>query len=93
MPKTAVDPFFVTSGPDSAPRKAAAVTPSNTQDLSNVTKMIFVGGAGNLAIIMADDADASPVTINAVPAGTMLELQVRRVMAANTTATNILALW
>ncbi len=92
MPKTAVDPFAVTNAqPNFAGRHAAVVTPSDTTDLPTVTKSIWVGGAGNLALILADDVDTAPVTFNAVSAGTMLQMQARRVMATNMTATAIVA--
>lgn len=64
-----------------------AVTTSDTSVYTTPTRKVWVGGAGNLAVLM--NGDGSPVTLMAVPAGTMLELSVVKVMATNTTATNI----
>jgi hypothetical protein len=72
-------------------RSAATVTPSDTVDLSRITRGIFLGGAGNVAVIFADDADAAPVTLTGLASGVWHPMQVRRVMATNTTATLILA--
>jgi hypothetical protein len=94
MGKTAHDPFFGTNNePVTAARHAEAVTPSDTADLSKVTSAIYVGVAGDVALILANDPDVAPVIFKAVPAGTLLQVQARRVMATNTTATNIVALW
>lgn len=69
----------------------AAVAPNDTTDLTTgATRALFVGGAGNIAVIMED---GSAVTFNGVTAGTLLPISVSRVKATNTTATNILALY
>lgn len=94
MVKTAVDPHFATTEePVTAARHAEAVTPSDTADLAHVTSAVYVGGAGDLALILANDGDTAPVTFKAVTAGTVLQVQARRVMNTNTTATSIVALW
>jgi len=66
---------------------AEAVTPSDATLVEY--EALYVGGAGNV-VIAFDDAD-SGVTFSSVPAGTILPVAGRRVMAA-TTATNIVAL-
>lgn len=77
-------------------KRAAAVTPSDTT-LLEATRAVWVGGAGNLAVLMTDDYDqaAMPVavTLTGVPAGTLLPISVRKIMSTNTTATSITALW
>jgi hypothetical protein len=73
--------------------QAAAVTPSNTVDLTYVSTALWIGGAGNIAVVMAGGPTASPVTFIGVPVGTYLPIRVSRVMSTNTTATNIVALW
>lgn len=87
----AVDPFASNIG---APRNpftnAAAVTPSDTLDLADVTQALYVGGAGNVVVIMQG---GQTVTFSGVPAGTTLDIRVSRVKATSTTATLILALW
>ncbi len=68
-------------------RSFAAVTKSDTTIVNAVG--LWVGGAGNVAVIGKNDTVA--VTFLAVPAGTYLPFQVSKVMSANTTATNIIA--
>jgi len=87
----AVDPFANTLG---APRhgytNAAAITPSDSADLADVTQAIYVGGAGVLVVIMQG---GQTVTFSGIAAGTVLEVRASRVKATGTTATLLLALW
>lgn len=69
---------------------AAAVTPSDSADLTYVTRELFVGGAGNVAVIMAG---GQTVTLTGVLAGSVLPIRVSRVKNTGTTAANITALW
>ena len=71
-------------------KSAAAVTPSNTVDLTNTASALWVGGAGNVKV---DMTGATGVTFTAVPAGTLLRIQVTRVYSTGTNATNIVAMW
>ena len=75
---------------DSPYEHAAAVTPNDSVDLANATRGIFVGGAGNLAVITLG---GETVTLTGVTAGSMLRLRVSRIKSTGTTATNIMALW
>lgn len=68
---------------------AEPVTPSDTVSIP-VTRAIYVGGTGNLAVTMLD---GQVVTFSGVPAGTTLYIQVTKVMATSTSATLILALY
>jgi hypothetical protein len=77
--------------------RAAAVTPSNTVDIPYVGGgdikwdcVLYIGGAGNLRVLTAGEDD---VTFTGVLAGSFLPVQVKRVFASGTTATNIVALW
>ncbi len=100
MAKTANDPFFATNAePLSAARKGAAVTPSDTTDLSFVTSKLIVtigtGGTG-ITVIFADGSDQQSVTIPLAVGTWVLEMQVRRVMATGTTLGTggaVIALW
>ena len=74
----------------SPPEQAAVVVPADGSDLSCVTRALYVGGAGDLRVRMQGGAE---VTFAAVPAGALLPLRVRRVLAAGTSATAIVALW
>lgn len=69
---------------------AAAVTPNDSTDLAATSRAIYVGGAGNLAVITAG---GQTVTFTGVPAGAILPIRASRVMLTNTTATSIMALW
>lgn len=72
-----------------AATSAQAVTTSDTVDLTNVSRALFVGGAGNVVVIMFD---GTTVTFTGVTAGTILPIRVSRVKATGTTATNMVAL-
>lgn len=67
---------------------AVAVTPSDSTVIPT-TRSLYIGTTGNLAVVMAD---GQTVTFNAVPVG-ILAIQVDKVMATNTTASTILALY
>lgn len=67
----------------------AAVTPSDSTDLTNVPKALYIGGAGNIVITGKDSVDAT----FAVTAGQVLPCRARRVKSTDTTATGIIALY
>jgi hypothetical protein len=69
---------------------AAAVTPNDSTDLTYTSRALFVGGAGNLAVVMAG---GQTVTFTGVTAGALLPIRASRVMSTNTTATSIVAVW
>lgn len=68
-------------------RKAFSVTPHNSNELTVLPREIYVGGAGDLTVILADDTAA--VTYAAVAAGTTLSIRPKIIKATGTTATNI----
>lgn len=70
--------------------QAFAVTKSDTTVFPRPTKALYVGGAGDVAVLLADDT--SPVVFSAVPAGTFLPVRVSKVLSTGTTATLILGL-
>lgn len=78
------------AGLDSPYEHAAAVTPNDSADLTNVTRGIFVGGAGNLRITTLG---GEGVVLTGVAAGSVLRVRATRVFSTSTTATNIMALW
>lgn len=67
-----------------------AVVLSDTVDITRVAKALYVGGAGNIALI-AEDSNTT-VTFSNVPSGFILPIRVRRILVTGTTATNILGL-
>jgi hypothetical protein len=72
----------------SPPEHAVAVTPAD-QDLAQVTRALYVGVGGDLAVRMQDGGSA---TFVGVPSGTLLPLRVSRVLPAST-AGGIVGLW
>jgi hypothetical protein len=67
-------------------------------DISNITNPqsycagLYIGGDGNLIVVMAADDTNTLVTFNNVKAGTFLPIQVKKV-SSTSTASNIMALW
>lgn len=66
-----------------------AVTPNDSTDLTFRSRAIFVGTGGDIAVIPSHGDQSTPVVLKNVPSGAMLPIRVNRVMAANTTAQNI----
>lgn len=81
--------FTVASSPDPADW-AEAVTPSDSVSLSKPCRALYVGGAGNLALLMGD---GTTVTFVGATAGSILPVRCLRVNSTSTTATNIVALY
>lgn len=69
-----------------------AVTPANSDLPSGVTRALWIGGTGDVAIVAENDGTTA-VTIVGVPAGTLLPVRAKRVNSTNTTATAIVALY
>lgn len=72
----------------SPPEHAILIVPAD-QDLAHVTRALYVGVGGDVAVRMLD---GSVVTLLNVPSGTLLPLRVSRVLPAST-ASSILGLW
>jgi hypothetical protein len=77
-------------GLSSPAEHAAAITPSNDEDLANATRAIYVGGVGDIKLTTLG---GSTVTLEAVPVGTVLNIRATKVFATGTTATKLMALW
>lgn len=71
-------------------RDAGEVTPDDATDLPVLPRAIYVGQSGDIALITAQ---GSPVTLVAVPAGSLIPLRAARIKATGTTAASIVALW
>lgn len=86
----AIDTFkSFTPGISDPVAHAAEITPSNGADLPHVTRVLYLGGAGDLRVTMAD---GSLVTFAALSAG-WHPIRVSRVHATGTSATNIIGAW
>lgn len=74
---------------DSPASSAAGVTPDDATDLSDVSRALYIGGTGDVAVTMKS-GDA--VTFKNVIGGTVLAIRVSRVLSTGTTATDIVAM-
>ena len=72
-------------------QNAAAVTKSDSTVFTNPTLGLWVGGVGDVAVRMY--GSQTSVTFAAIPSGTMLPIQVDKVLSAGTSATSIVRLW
>ena len=76
--------------------RAASVTPSDTASIPSVSGgtnngcVLYVGSAGNLRVQTVGGDD---VTFNNINTGAFIPVQIVKVYATGTTASNILALW
>lgn len=68
--------------------RLVTVVPSDTTDLPEVTRALYVGVSGTVHVLTAEGND---VTLTALVAGQLHWIRVARVFATGTTATNILA--
>lgn len=68
-----------------------AITPSDTVDLPYTTRALYVGTGGNISVYPANSTTS--VVLANVGTGTVLPVAVSRVLAAGTTASNIVALY
>lgn len=71
------------------PSDAAVVIPSDVSDLPRAGRL-FVGGAGNVKVVTIAGND---VTFTGVIAGSVLPVRVKKVYAADTTATNMVVMY
>jgi len=80
-------------------QRAAVVVPSNTVNIPYVGGdgttpswpcVLYVGGTGDVRVLTEGGDD---VIFYSLPAGSFLPVNVVRVFATDTTATNIVALW
>ena len=77
--------------PQDSARGYHAVTPSDTDDLPwGSTWAVYVGGTGDLEVMRAD---GEIIIFPGVPAGTQLMIQCKRILDANTDASNIVAMY
>lgn len=74
----------------SPPEHAAEIAPDDAADLPHVTRALYVGGAGDVALrLMSGDA----VILRGLQAGCLIPIRVDRVLASGTTATGLVGLW
>lgn len=71
-------------------RDAAAVTPSDSAQISRVARALYVGGSGDVKLVTEE---GNAVTFQDIVAGSILPVKATKVFATGTTATNIVALF
>jgi hypothetical protein len=68
-----------------------AITPHDTNELAYVSRGLFVGTGGNIALKL--DNDSSSVILYNVQNGCVLPLRAKLILSTGTTASNIVALY
>lgn len=66
-----------------------AITPSDSDALIEVTRALYVGGAGAIAVVLSSGAS---VTLSGIAGGTILPLRLSQVKSTGTTATSLVGL-
>lgn len=71
-------------------RRAVAIDASGGNvDANGVTRGVYVGVTGNLAVVFADQPDSAAVTLVGLAAGIWHPMQIQKVMQTGTTATSV----
>ena len=79
---------------NSPAHNAFAVAPSDTNELATYSRALYVGGTGDLTVVLVGDNETTgAVTFKAVPVGTWLWVRAKMVKATLTTATLIICLY
>lgn len=84
------DPFKYQDSANYPSRKPYAVTPHDTNALTEVPKAIYVGTAGN--VVLRGVGASADVTFKNVTAGQILDVVPSHIRATGTTAADIIAL-
>lgn len=69
---------------------AFVITPDDDNDLFYVTRALYVGTGGDLVVILVDDTEE--VLFANVLGGSCLPLQIKRVIASGTAASDLVGL-
>lgn len=80
------------TGLDSPLANLALVTPSDTVDLAHVSRVIYIGAAGTLAVT-TEGGETLTIASGMLNAGMPHKLRISRVFATGTTATGIMVGW
>jgi len=76
-----------TTGLDNPASQSFVITPNDATDLPFITRGLYVGATGDVAVLLAFDEVA--VTFPAMVGGSLYPLRVKKVLAAGTTATGL----
>lgn len=69
---------------------AVSVVPSDTVNLISVSKGIYIGGAGNVSVVLSS---GNAITLTVLSVGVIHNMAVSRVNLTGTTAANIVAFY
>ena len=87
----AVDTFATVQASITSPyTDGEAVTPHDTNELTNTTRAIYVGGGGNIALVTSD---GTALTLVGLLVGTIYPIRAKIIKSTSTTATNIVGLF
>lgn len=78
------------SGLESPAVDAFAITASDVTDFANVTRGIYTGAGGDIAVVFKDD---TVLTFVGTVAGSILPVRAKRVNSTNTAATGMIGLY
>lgn len=67
------------------------ITPSDTEDLANLPRELYIGTGGSLRVTMA--GNGAVLDLANVPSGTRLPYIAERIWQSGTTASDIVAVW
>lgn len=88
MPAIDQTPYAFSDDVTQTATNALAVTPSDSADLTYVSRGLYVGGQGDVSVVTRGGQ-----TVTFVGAVGLLPVRVSRVRATGTTATDIVTLW
>ena len=74
----------------SPPEHGLEVAPSDSDDLPQVTRALYVGGTGDVRVRLRG---GDVLTLLNVQAGSLVPLRVAQVLATGTTAAGLVGLW
>lgn len=66
-----------------------AITPDDATELSEITRAIYIGTAGDITLTLVSNTE---LLFKNIPSGTILPVRARRIKATGTTATDLLGL-
>jgi hypothetical protein len=72
--------------------RSFAITPHDTNELPYITRGIYVGATGDIAVGLVGDQAGTTVVLKAVPTGTVLPVCAKLVKSTGTTATLLIGL-
>jgi hypothetical protein len=80
---------FKDRDPNASVIETAAITPSDTVDLSVIPRGFWVGVGGDVSVMGKNDS--APQVHKNVPSGSYMPIEAKRVYATNTTAASLVA--